>query len=405
MAAAKSAALLLKKDGESRARGTPMSEPNALLHVTTTLSRGGAENHVAELVRHQRSLGAPVCVAFLRGTGSWAPELVSLGAEIHNLELKFYGDLSPLLKLRRLITRKKPALIHAHMPPAELYSRLALLGAAGRSLPLIITKHNAEPFYPGPLHALMGRIVARRASCVIAISDAVRRYMTGPGLGLPAEQIETIHYGIDPTPFREVSDADALALRRSWDVPDHAVLIGFVGRFVPQKSLDTLLEGFARLKASGGTDARLALVGTGPLEGILRRQAEQRGIADDIVWPGFREDIPTVMRAFDIFTLPSTYEGLGLVLLEAMAAGRPVVANRASAIPEVVVDQVTGLLVSIGNHDELAHAFARLSDPALRSTFGEAGRKRVMEDFTLQSMHRRTDELYARIRRDSWTQG
>lgn len=377
-----------------------MSKPKQLMLVSTTLSRGGAENHVAELVRHQRSRGAAVCVAFLRGSGTWTAELVRLGAEVHNLRLKFYGDLSPLLKLRRLIKRKKPILLHAHMPPAELYTRLALLGIPRRSLPLVITKHNQEPFYPGPLHALLGRIVARRASAVIAISEAVRRYMTGPGLGLPAAEIETIHYGIDAKPFRDVSDAAAIALRREWDVRDHALVIGFVGRFVPQKSLATLLTGFARFKASGGDNARLALVGTGPLEERLRRQAEELGIAGDTVWPGFRENIPAVMRAFDIFVLPSTYEGLGLVLLEAMAAGLPVVASRASAIPEVVLDQVTGILVSVGNHEELARAFAKLSDPALRSRFGEAGRERVMEKFTLEEMHRRTDALYSRMQRD-----
>ena len=378
-----------------------MSEPNQLMHVSTTLSRGGAENHVAELIRHQRSRGAAVCVAYLRGSGTWTTELVRLGVEVHNLELKFYGDLAPLLKLRRLIKLKKPVLLHAHMPPAELYTRLALIGTSRQSLPLVITKHNQEPFYPGPFHALMGRIVARRASAVIAISEAVRGYMTGPGLGLPASEIETIHYGIDARPFCEVSDAAAIGLRREWNVPDDALLIGFVGRFVPQKSLDTLLTAFASFKARSASNGRLALVGTGPLEENLRRQAKKLGIGGDIVWPGFREDIPDIMRAFDIFVLPSIYEGLGLVLLEAMAAGRPVVASRTGAIPEVVMDQLTGILVAVANHDELAQAFIKLSDPGLRSRFGEAGRRRVMESFTLEEMHRRTDALYSRLQRDS----
>jgi glycosyltransferase involved in cell wall biosynthesis len=377
-----------------------MSEPTELMHVSTTLSRGGAENHVAELVRDQRSRGAAVTVAYLRGSGGWTDELVRLGAEVHNLELKFYGDLPPLLKLRRLIKRKHPLLLHAHMPPAELYTRLALLGTPRGSLPLVITKHNQEPFYPGPFHAPLGRLVARRASAVIAISEAVRRYVTGPGLGLPAAQVETIHYGINAKPFCEVSDAAALDLRREWEIPDEALLIGFVGRFVPQKSLDTLLTGFARFKASCGDNIRLALVGTGPLGETLRRQAKELGIADDVVWPGFREDVPIVMRAFDIFVLPSVYEGLGLVLLEAMAAGRPVVASRTGAIPEVVIDEVTGLLVTVANPDELSQAFARLSEPGLRSRFGKAGRERVLETFTLEEMHRRTHALYSRIQRD-----
>ena len=373
-----------------------MSEPDRLMHVVTTLSRGGAENHVVELVRHQRARGASVSVAFLRGTGTWTKELSAIGADVHNLRLRFYGDITPLLQLRRLIRRYRPALLHAHMPPAELYSRLALGGISRDALPLIITKHNEEPFYRGPFNRPIGRLVGRRAAAVIAISDAVRRYMTGPKLGLPDEQVHTIYYGIDPTPFARVPEQESLALRQEWGVPPTALLIGFVGRLVPQKSLETLLEAFALFKAGGSADARLALVGTGALEGALRRRAEVLQIDNEVVWPGFRSDVPVVMRAFDVFALSSTYEGLGLVLLEAMAASRAVVATRAGAIPEVVVDGETGIVVGIGKADEFARAFVSLCDPARRAQLGEAGRRRVSEKFTLEHMHARTEELYRR---------
>ena len=326
-----------------------------------------------------------VSVAYLRGTGYWKAGLENLGAEVHHLGLRFYGDLKPLLRLRRLIKGTHIDLIHAHLPPAELYARLALLGTSRSALPLLISKHNEERFCNAPGHRALGRWVARRADRVIAISDAVKRYMAGSGLGIPADKIQTIYYGIDATPFA-VSGGKP---------PNSELTIGFVGRLVPQKDIATLLRGFA-LFVDGSAKARLVIVGEGSLMGELRQLADELGIASHVEWAGFREDIAAVMGGFDIFALTSLYEGLGLVLLEAMAAGVAVAATRVGAIPEVVVDGETGLLVGPGQPQELAAAFQKLSDSALRTRMGEAGRRRVIGRFTLERMWRETDDLYAR---------
>ena len=143
--------------------------------------------------------------------------------------------------------------------------------------------------------------------------------------------------------------------------------------------------------------ARLVIVGVGPLMEELRQLADELGIASHVEWAGFREDIAAVMAGFDIFALTSLYEGLGLVLLEAMAAGVAVAATRVGAIPEVVVDGETGLLVEAGKPAELAAAFQKLSDGTVRARMGEAGRRRVIEHFTLERMWKETDELYARL--------
>ena len=135
-----------------------------VLHVITGIDRGGAENHLLDLVRHQRASGMEVVVAYLRGKGYWAATFRELGADVHDLGLKFYGDLRPLAKLRRIIKGAEFDLIHAHLPPAELYSRLALLGLG---VPLIISKHNEERFYDGPAQKVVGRWVGKRARCVI----------------------------------------------------------------------------------------------------------------------------------------------------------------------------------------------------------------------------------------------
>jgi glycosyltransferase involved in cell wall biosynthesis len=366
-----------------------------VLHVITAFDRGGAENHLADLIRHQCDCGMEVTLAFLRGHGTLSSAIQSLGVNVQPLALRFYGDPRPLLRLRRLIKRGAFDLIHAHLPPSELYTRLALLGVNPRRVPMLITKHNEERFCDAPGKQVLGRWVARRADRIIAISDAVRRYMCGSGLGLEGRKVQTIHYGIDALQFDHNLPAEAASLRSHWGILPDDVAIGFVGRLVPQKDIVTLIRGFA-LFATTFPRAKLVIVGSGPLEERLREEAAVLGILPRIVWAGFCDNITSVMRAFDMFALTSVYEGLGLVLLEAMASSLPVVATRAGAIPEVVADGETGLLIAPRRPDQLAAAFRDLSDSSLRAQFGAAGRARVMREFTLEKMYRETDAVYGR---------
>jgi glycosyltransferase involved in cell wall biosynthesis len=122
--------------------------------------------------------------------------------------------------------------------------------------------------------------------------------------------------------------------------------------------------------------------------------AQAIGLSDSIVWTGFREDIPAVMHAFDVFSLTSAYEGFGLVLLEAMAASRPVIATAVSAIPEIVQDGRTGVLCPANNAGEIAAAFLRLEDANVRAVFGSNGRLRVRENFTLDRVGDATMAVY-----------
>lgn len=365
-----------------------------VLHVITSISRGGAENHLVDLVAGQIRRGLTVHVAYLKDDGYWTARFTAMGAGVTALGLNRYGELGPLKALRALIRSFVPDLVHAHMPPAEIYTRLALLGDR---TPLVISKHNDEPFYRGFGQRWAGSWVAGRAGRIIAISDAVRAYFCGGGLDLPAQQVLTIRYGIDTGPYAEVADSAVAALRSEWGVSPESLLIGTVARLAPQKALDVLLNGFATYCRRAARPARLVIVGTGPLREALQGQARQLGIADRVIWAGFREDIPVVMNALDLFTLTSIYEGFGLVLLEAMAAARPVVASAVSAIPEIVVDGETGRLVPPREPDRLAAALLELQDPAVRQRYGMAGRQRVQQQFTLDRMVERTAQVYAGV--------
>lgn len=364
-----------------------------VLHIITTISRGGSENHLVELVRLQVRSGLEVHVAYLKGDGYWKQAFDEIGVTITNLKLGRYGNLAPVFKLRRLIAGINPEIIHAHMPPAELYARIALLLPGTGSPRFLISKHNDEPFYPGLGAATIGRFVANRAYRLIAISDAVNRY-TQRNLGIKADRIVTVHYGIDPQPYANINQDVANDLRRLWDIPQDAFVIGAVARLVPQKALHVMLRAFAQYREKSGLDSRLVIVGQGPLESELKLLSEQLCLSRQVVWAGFRDDIPNVMHAFDCFALTSQYEGFGLVLLEAMAARRPVAVTSVSAIPEVVQDGVTGILCAIDSPDSVAEAFLRLENVEYRKDLGRAGLLRVTDSFSLEKMISKTLAIY-----------
>ncbi len=366
-----------------------------ILHIITTINRGGAENHLFELIKGQLDKGHQIYLAYLKGDGYWKPYYEKIGVPVTPLGLKHYGELSPLLKLRRLIQSVNPDIVHSHMPPAELYTRLALLGISSKKLPWVITKHNDEPFYKGIGHQTFGRWVLQRANQIIAISNAVKTYTCGStGLKCSPDKATVIHYGIEPQPYQQVQDQEIQVTRQAWGVEDRTFLIGTVCRLVPQKSLDTLLKGFAIYLQSTSIPVKLAIIGTGPLESELKKLAEQLNIASRVIWVGFREDIPTVMNALDLFVLSSIYEGFGLVLLEAMATGKPVVATQVSAIPEVIENNITGLLVPPLQPAKLAEAFGFFENLEVRKQFGTAGGQRVKSAFTLSLMIERTLAVY-----------
>src|SRR5688572_14651351 len=144
-----------------------MADWRSVLHVIAGISRGGAENHLVELVQGQRARGWDVNVAYLHGDGHWTDHLQGLGVGVHALGMRRYGDPAPVFALHKVLRRTRPQVVHAHLPGGELYARLALLAARGIRPTFIISKHNDEPLYNGPGWRVLARWIARRASRLI----------------------------------------------------------------------------------------------------------------------------------------------------------------------------------------------------------------------------------------------
>jgi len=367
-----------------------------IFHVITTLKKGGAESHLVDLCRALAARGIKLTVAFLKGEPFWVPELRAMGVETVALEARRYADPAAVWRLRQAIKRAQPDIVHAHMPPAELYAVLALAGMPG--VPLVTSKHNdTEPFYRGPGADLLEQWCAARAGAIIGISGAVHRYFADAWPEHLRRKLVTVRYGLSPIEGGAAADAAARELRAEWGVSDGEVLFGIVGRLVRQKSIDTLLRAFARLREGADAPVKVAIVGEGELEGDLRALAGELGIADAVIWAGFRTDIPAVMRSFDVFVLSSIYEGFGLVLLEAMEASLPIVASGISAIPEIVVEGETGYLVPPQEPEALAGAMGKLLDRDARRRMGTAGHQRMLTEFVVDRMADETVAVYRRV--------
>jgi glycosyltransferase involved in cell wall biosynthesis len=206
-----------------------------------------------------------------------------------------------------------------------------------------------------------------------------------------------VHYGIDPQTFEHVDESAVRAIRLQWNIPENAILIGTAARFAEQKALHILLSGYARYRQLSSAPARLVLLGRGPLEQELKALAVQLNIADEVIWPGFREDMNVIMNAFDIFALTSAREALGLTFLEAMSASKPVIATAVGGVPDVVVHDETGILIPANSSVELAKALLRLESTSLRAQMGAAGHARVVAEFTVDRMVRKIRDIYRDI--------
>lgn len=367
-----------------------------ILHVLTTLDVGGAEMHVLTQVRGQAKRGHEVRVVYLKGDGTLVPDFLEAGAE--SARRVGAGPGFPFA-LRPDVAWCD--ICHSHLLKADaMVAGAALLLGARRKL--VSGKHNDERALLNPVvsrvHGLIGRVPAR----TVVLSDHVGRFVEEHGR-VPRKRQSRVYYGLDPTPFEEArASVDRAAVRGEFGFDADAVVFICVARFAPQKAHEILIQATARAHAEDRR-VRLLLVGDDPF-GDGRQRAE--AAADDlglresgvVHFAGIRRDVPRLMAASDVFVMASRWEGLGLVFLEAMATGLPVLSTKVSAIPEVVIDGETGLLVPPDDAEAMGEMMVRLaSGPDERGQLGAAGHRRVVDRFGLDRMVDETLEIYRSV--------
>jgi glycosyltransferase involved in cell wall biosynthesis len=362
-----------------------------VLHLHKLTGVSGSEGHLLALLPalRERGVDARFLGLDVPGTdaGRFYEHLDRLSVPYRSVRCGF--DVSPRMArdVVRAVRAERPDLVHTHLVHADVYGGIA---ARVLGIPVISTRHNDDRYLLGPFRYI-DRAFARPARKLITISDAVRRFLERAGHD-PAKLV-TIRYGLDELPAAPSDPTPAEA-----GIPAEAPLAVAVGRLIEQKDHATLLRGFALVRAEL-PQARLAILGSGPLEAETQRLAAELGLEDAVTLPG-RTDIRDWLARADVFVHTSRWEGFGIVLLEAMLAGLPVVATRVSAVPEVVAEGETGLLVEPGDHDKLAqHLRSLLTDRERAAALGEAGRRRAHTEFSVARMTERTQAVYEDVLR------
>jgi len=350
----------------------------------------GAEKHLITLLAGLRAEGFDARL-LLWVTPTHQAEDVAAAAQENGIPLERWTmqhhlDPAFFLRLVRYLRREQPALVHTHLVHAETYAIPAARLAGVRVV--VNSSHNDDPFRRRALFRVRSWALWRMTTRGIAISDHIQRFLVQVESARP-QQIERIYYGLTPpppTPFN---------LRQSLGLAADTRLVGSVCRLVPQKGISYALDALA-----GIHDPQLhyILIGDGDLRPQLAAQAAQLGIADRVHFLGWRADAPSLIPELDLFLAPSLWEGFGLVLLEAMAAARPIIASRIASIPEIVQDGTTGLLVPPQDADALKMAIQTLlKNPQQMQAMGAAGRHRLENHFNPQSMIDQTAALYREL--------
>ena len=350
-----------------------------VVHVHRIRGIGGSERHLLALLPALAERGVePIFVGL--DDPAWSASDFYGALQVPAVRILSPRDFDPLL-LVRLARTLRADIVHTHLVHADVYGGLA---ARLRGTHLVSTKHNDDPFRVGPFR-FVERGLSHLADRIVTITDALHRF-TVERVGVAADKVETIHYGLDGVP-------EAWGVNPPDDVPDGARVLLAISRLTDQKGIDVAVRALTGLP----DDTVLAVLGDGPERAKLLCLAHELGVERRVFLFGRVPDVAAWLGRATLLVHPARWEGFGLAVLEAMLAGLPVVATNVSALPELVVDGVSGVLVPPDDAEALAGGIARaLEAPQL----GERGLARARREFSVARMADRTASLYLKVQKD-----
>lgn len=385
--------------------------PLKVIHLITRLDWGGsARNTMLTVLGHDRSRFLPFVVA--GHIGEWTAQGGTQATEANSQTLDAAGvpwkclssltreinpvkDISALWGLIQLFRQERPTIVHTHTSKAGILGRLA---AWVVGVPIIIHTPHGHVFY-GHFGIVLSRVFqmlewvfAKGTSKIITLTeleaqDHLQRHIGKEG------QFRAVFSGIDVAQYRAAS-ATRLKSRFRLGCSDDDLIVGSVGWLTHIKGHRYLIEAMAKLKPHY-PKLQCHIIGSGPLEEELMMLAADLEVASSIQFLGFTDDVPSCLSAMDLFVLPSLNEGMGRALIEAMAAGLPVVATNVGGVPAIVQDKHTGFLVPPGNADAIAKSLEQyLQDPELAKTMGAAGREHISGKFDVSALIQGVESVY-----------
>lgn len=361
-----------------------------ILQVVHCMDVAGTERVVYSIVKNLDRKKFSFSICCLDYIGELGEQLIKQGFRVFCLGRRPGTDISLVRRLVRIIKEQKIDIMHAHQYTPYFYGATAAILSGKRKI--IFTEHGRhQPDRVRPKRVICNQFLNLFTSKITGVSnfskDSLVKYER-----LPARNIDVIYNGIRSEDFEVAIDRETK--RREFGACNGEVVVGMIGRFDPIKNQRMLLAAF-RDVVKDVSPAKLVLVGDGQTKKGCEDLVHDLGIEKSVRFLGRRSDVAELLSAFDIYVLPSVAEASSLTLLEAMAAGLPIVTTHAGGNSETVVKDKTGLLTSPGDSSEFARAIITLiKDPEKRRRMGEAGRGRLESSFTASKMLEEYENLY-----------
>jgi glycosyltransferase involved in cell wall biosynthesis len=373
----------------------PVPDPR-ILYLNTSTGWGGMEMHPLEVARALAQRGSPILFGLRKGSRA-EEHSRGLGFERAALRFPWYLDPASLAALRRRAESFGVNVIHIHAS-RDAWRALVLARMLRTRPVLVFSRHLGSPAgrkKDDPLH----RVLVRRLDAMVAVSEYLRQNIleTYP---IEASRVRVIPYGLGPAV--RGSESAARQARRRLEVPEGNLLVGLVAQITPDKCQDLLVVAAARVldQIPGCTFVLAGAPVDAAYAAEIRARIVSGGLAGRVLLTGFWDDVPGLMRALDVLVLPSKAEAFGLVLLEAMANGRPIVGSNSGAVPEIVRHGENGLVFEPGDAGSLARALLELlRDPDRRQAMGRRGEELFSEKYLLDREAADTEELYRTLLR------
>ena len=387
--------------------GTSRPERIKVLRVIARLNVGGPALHVAYLSAGLADRGYDTTlVAGKVGAGEESMAFVAeqRGVRIETLddlhrEIAPLRDLRTILRLARLIRSERPTILHTHTAKAGAVGRIAALLAGDARPPVIVHTfhgHVLRGYFNPALTAafrLLEQLLARVATKLVAVSPEVRDDLVALGVA-PAAKFAVVRLGIELDERVDYDEEGRKATRRLLGIPPDAFVVGWIGRMTAVKRTEDIARTLQAL-VERGVNGYLCLVGDGPDRTRLERRMHELGVAKRCLFVGYQENVARFYDAMDVLLLTSVNEGTPVSVIEALAAGRPVVATRVGGVSDVVRDGVDGFLAEVADVESLAARLAELAgDPELRTRMGNAGRAHVVDRYAVERLVDDIDRLY-----------
>ena len=370
-----------------------------VVHVVLSLDVGGLERVVLDLARRGPSLGQEVVVVCLERPGTLAPLAEAAGAAVLCVSKPPGRRPEAVGRLREVFDKIQPDVIHTHQIGALFYA-----GPAARSADVRAVVHTEHGNHVARCRSrasrlrahLLRAVAGRHADRFFCVSAEIAGAVAGLG-AVPRRKISVVPNGIDTASAVGPGAAGRAEARASLGLPPSGPVVGTMGRLAEVKRQDLLIRGFARI-AGRHPEGRLVLIGEGPERTALERLVAELGLGGRVLFVGYRPDPERLLPGLDVFALTSRSEGMPLSILEAWAAGVPVVASRVGGVPALIEHGRTGLLFD--RDDELAlaaHLSDLLFDPDRARRIGEAGRARAVAEFDAGVMAATYDRHYREV--------